>query len=275
MAHDFIAHHPLSLKEVIITPMIFRENVQAFRDQPFPCIGLIRDLARFAGYGPGALRTAMSRLRASGELVGFDDESDVTRFRLSEARRAISDVVIGWETRPEGFIIGVFSFKKENEAERRFVRETLRHFRFKRIAQNTYISGMIDTAGLNAAMTRAGVAEHFYLFRCPTIDDPSLLLRLKQIFDVRGRARELAAFLQKLKAFLEEPGMDAMEFGRRLFYAGPVHHTKSFVEEPPLPAGLLPPGYPLPELRGYLRAAMAARSGDVLGYYRTLCGMKA
>ena len=51
---------------------------------------------------------------------------------------------------PEGFLIGVFSFRAPEEAKRRAARETLLHFGFKRIAQNTYINGVIDTSGLEA-----------------------------------------------------------------------------------------------------------------------------
>jgi DNA-binding transcriptional regulator PaaX len=271
-AQRFVTRHPLSLREVIATPMIFRENVPGFENEPYPCVSVIRDLAEFAGYGNGALRTAMSRLKASGELAGFDDITGSPRFRLSAMQRSVSDVVRGWEARPEGLIVGVFSFRKEEETERRLVRDTLLYFGFKRIAQNTYITGMIDTSGLEAEIARAGVSERFFIFRCPVVDDPRLLKRLKSVFDLEGRAKELSTFLEELKRFLEEPGIDAMEFGRRIFFSGPAHHRKSFVEEPPLPRSLFPAGYPLAELRSCLGNAMRARAADVITYYRTLCG---
>jgi DNA-binding transcriptional regulator PaaX len=270
-ARSFIRRHPLSLQEVIATPMIVRENVPGLEGLPFPRSTIIQDLARFAGHSPGALRTALSRLRTTGELVSFADPSGVTRFRLTETQNSVSGVVRAWPERPEGFLIGVFSFRAPEEAKRRAVRETLRHFGFKRIAQNTYINGMIDTSGLEAEMKRAGVADRFYVFRCPEIDDPTLLGRLAEVFDVKNRKRTLEDFREELAAFLEEPGIDSMEIGRRVFYAGPVHHRISFAEEPPIPARILPPGYPLSELRSYLDAAITTRRSDIVRYYRALC----
>lgn len=270
-ARSFIRRHPLSLQEVIATPMIFREYVPGFEGLPFPRSAIIQDLAAFAGHRPGALRTALSRLRTTGEIVRFVDPSGVTRFHLTEAQRSVSGVVRAWPERPEGFLIGVFSFRAPEEAKRRAVREILLHFGFKRIAQNTYINGMIDTAGLEAEMKRVGAADRFYVFRCPEIDDPTLLGRLAEVFDVEERRRTLEGFREELAAFLEEPGIDAMEHGRRLFYAGPVHHRISFAEEPPIPARILPPGYPLSELRSYLDSSIKARRSDVVHYYRRLC----
>jgi DNA-binding transcriptional regulator PaaX len=270
-ARSFIRRHPLSLQEVIATPMIVREYVPGLEGLPFPRSAIIRDLAAFAGHSPGAVRTALSRLRTTGDLVSLVDPSGVTRFRLTESQKSVSSLVRAWPERPEGFLIGVFSFRAPEEAKRRAVREILLHFGFKRIAQNTYINGMIDTSGLDAEMKRARVADRFYLFRCPEIDDPTLLRRLAEVFDVKGRQRTLEGFREELAAFLEEPGIDAMELGRRVFYAGPVHHRISFVEEPPIPARILPPGYPLSELRSYLDSAITTRRSDIVHYYRTLC----
>lgn len=271
-ARQFVGRHPLSLREVIATPMIFRENIPGFETLPFPGVEILRDLAAFAGYGYGALRTAMSRARASGELLGIQDEMGIQRFRLTPTQVSVSRVVRDWSSRPDGFIIGVFSFHAREAAERRAVRETLLYFGFKRIAQNTYINGMIDTTDLEAEMTRSGVADRFYLFRCASIDDPALLARLSRIFDVKGRARALERFRRELEGFLEEPGLDAMELGRRVFYAGPVQHRMCFVEEPPIPARMLPASYPLSGLTAYMGSILRRRWNQIETYYRTLCG---
>src|SRR4030042_1558108 len=177
-ARSFKRRHPLSLQEIIAAPAIFHEYVPDLSGLPFPRAAVIHDLAAFAGFSPGAVRTAMSRLRAAGELESFIDEAGVT-----QSQKTISGVVRAWPERPEGFLIGVFSFRAPEEAERRAVRETLRHFGFKRFAQNTYINGMIDTAGLETEMRNAGVADRSYVFRRPQIDDPALLRRLAAVFD--------------------------------------------------------------------------------------------
>jgi DNA-binding transcriptional regulator PaaX len=116
------------------------------------------------------------------------------------------------------------------------------------------------------------VADRFYLFRCPSIDDEALLARLAEVFDVAERARALESFLAALKNFLEEQGMDDMELGRRVFYAGPVQHRICFMEEPPIPSRILPESYPLARVMTYLGGVIASRWGSVETYYRTLCG---
>ena len=163
---SFIRRHPLSLREVIATPMIFREYVEGFEGLPFPRSAIIQDLAAFGGHGPGAVRTALSRLRMAGELVSFIDPSGVVRFRFTKSQKSVSGVVRAWPARPEGFHIGVFSL------------------------------------------------------------------------------RALDAFREELAAFLEEP---------------------------PIPARIQPPGYPLSELWSYLDSLLTASRTDIVYYYRTWC----
>jgi DNA-binding transcriptional regulator PaaX len=268
---DFIHKYPLLLKEIIATPMIFRENDPRLEGMPFPNMAIIRHLAEFAGFSYGALRTAVSRLKASGDLESFADEAGIVRFRLTSLQRSVSDVVRSWETRPKGFVIALFSFKSEEEKGRQRVREALKYFGFKRIAQNAYINGMIDTATLQATMREYGVADRLFLFRCSDVEDPVLVAKLKEVFDVRGRAEALRVFFADLRLFLGEKDLDGMEFGRRIFYAGPVYHMRCFVEEPPFPESFLPPDYPLPEVKSWYLTRSAERLEDVIAYYMGLC----
>jgi DNA-binding transcriptional regulator PaaX len=268
---DFVRKYPLLIKEIIATPMIFRENDPGFSGLPYPGMAHIRDLAEFAGYGYGALRTAISRLKASGNLESFTDDAGQVRFRLTSMQRSVSDVVRSWESRPKGFVIAVFSFKSEEERGRQRVREALRYFGFKRIAQNAYINGMIDTSHLQDTMAEYGVADKLFLFRCPDVDDPALAAKLEEVFDVRGRAEALRELFADFRLFLGDESLDGPEFGRRVFYAGPVYHMRCFVEEPPFPDDFLPADYPLHELKSWFMARSAERHSDVIAYYSGLC----
>ena len=270
--HRFVKRHPLPLREVINTPVIFYEGFPLLKDLPAPNVAIMRDLAEFAGYAYGALRTAVSRAKAAGFIACFADDKGVTRFKRSEMSRSVSEVVQHWDSRPEGFLLAVFSFRAKEESRRRTVRDLLRYFGFKRIAQNTYINGMIPTAGLEAELRKAGVEKNLYLFRCPRVDEPALVEKLKAVFDVNGRARVLNALLAELQEFLDEPGIDAMEYGRRQLYAGPVHYHYCFVQEPPIPFSFLPEDYPLEKLNNFMVRHITDRSHDVIAYYRTLCG---
>jgi hypothetical protein len=94
---------------------------------------------------------------------------------------------------------------------------------------------------------------------------------LAEVFDVKARARMLERFRADLEAFLEESGMDDMELGRRVFYMGPAQHRICFMEEPPIPARILPESYPLAGLMTYLSGFMARRWKSIETYYLTLC----
>ena len=155
---------------------------------------------------------------------------------------------------------------------RREWRDALRYFGFKRIAQNTYINGMIETSGLESTLRDCGIEEKLFLFRCPTIEDPKLESRLKAVFDLEGRSRILRDFLGELRVFVGEAAIDPIEFGRRMFYAGPVFHRLCFTDEPPLPDSFLPEGYPIKEFRVFFRSLMAERGGDVMAYYSHFAG---
>jgi DNA-binding transcriptional regulator PaaX len=272
--HPFVLKYPLSLREIAATPGVFRENNPGFKSFAYPNTAIIRDLAAFAGYGYGALRTALTRFKSSGEIESFVDKSGITRFRLTSLHKGVSNIIKNRDRRPEGFLIAVFSFKKDDEKERREVRDTLRYFGFKRIAQNTYINGMIDQSGLKTEMKRAGVDRNLYLFQCPEIDDTSVIAKLKSIFDIKKRSLDLKEFVSDLKIFLEEPGQNGLEFGRRVFYSGPVYTRKCFVEEPPLPQKLFPKGYPLGKIETYFGTIIESRITEVIEYYRGFCERK-
>ncbi len=267
---DFVRKYPLSLKEIITTPMIFREAVPQFDGLPFPSLPAIRDLAEFSGHNYGSLRTAISRARRSGKLESFRDHNGITRFRLTKLQKSVSNVVVNWQDRPQGFTLAVFSFRKEDEKERRTVREILKYFGFKKLAQNTYINGMFNTEGLEAEIEHRKLHKNLYLFHSLQVDSPGLLDQLRKIFDVEKRALELSEFETDLKEFVNESAHAGDEFARRIFYAGPIHYSKCFVEEPPLPASVLPEGYPLIRLQNYLDNIIRIRGREILTYYLKL-----
>jgi DNA-binding transcriptional regulator PaaX len=267
-AQDFVAKYPLDLRTIVSTPMIFRESVmEGAEKMPYPTMALLRDLAEFSGYGYGALRAAVSRARSGGELSSFTDSGGVARYRTTDLARSVGMVAKAAGKRPGGFIVAVFSFAAEEESPRSRLRETLKYFGFRRIAQNTYINGLIDTAGLEAQLKAQAVEDKVFLFRCPDASEPSLARRLGEVFDIEGRSAMLSEFLKDLRAFVAAPRLGAIDFGRRMFYSGPVFHRICFTEEPPFPESFLPRGYPIAALREFYREKLAERGADLTAYY--------
>ena len=135
---SFVSKYPLDLRTIVSTPMIFRESVMKGAEKlPYPNTAMLRDFAEFAGYGYGALRAAISRARAIGELSSFVDAKGTTRYRTTELARSVGIVAKTAGERPGGFVVAVISFRTEEESPRSKLRDTLKYFGFRRIAQNT------------------------------------------------------------------------------------------------------------------------------------------
>jgi DNA-binding transcriptional regulator PaaX len=270
--NSFVRKHRLTLKEAILTPMVWREQIlgAAPGDAAFPppSAALLRDFAAYVGYSYGALRTALSRARAQGELDAQEDGEGRLRYRLVDVQRAVGGVVASRKSRPEGYLIAVYAFRAQDEAGRRKVREILSWFGFVRFAQNAWVNGLIDASGLEKALEWTGLANMVFLFRCSSAMNPSLDERFARRFRLKERAGVLQALWRDLEAFLLAPALDAVERGRRFVYAGPVQHKVCFMEEPPVPATCLPDGYPLEDLLAWFGAEAARAKQDIMAYFR-------
>lgn len=264
---DFRKKYPLTMSEVINDFVVFRENIPFMSELPFPSPAGIRDFAEYAGYSYSAVRTALSRARAEGRIGSFTDSRGKIRYRLTELHKSISKAVSQQFSRPEGFILAVFSFKKDNEKERKSVRDTLKLHGFKKLAQNTYINGRIDTEGMLKSMREYGVEKNLYLFHCPDISDPSLKEKILSVFNIEGRKIILSEFYESLVQFLTEKDTSDDETARRLFYVGPVHYRICFVEEPPFPEKYLPNDYPLKKIIDFFTETAEKNGNKFIQYY--------
>lgn len=270
-APDFREAFPISAKAAVHTPSVFRSGMPGLAELPWPRLEGIRDFARFAGISDGAMRTALSRAKAEGSLVVEPDRAGVNRYRLSPAQLARGKVVIRSGARSDGFVVAVFSFRSEDTDERAALRETLKDYGFKKLAQNAYINGRIDTAPLRAAVRELGLDSHLHLFTCPELDDAGEAERIVALFDLDARKRELDAYLATLRAFLPER-LDDRELARRLLYAGPVHFERIELAEPPVPAKYRPAGYALDEINRLYGERLERGGGPMLSYYLELNG---
>ncbi|MGA9520916.1 MAG: hypothetical protein WBV82_05600 [Myxococcaceae bacterium] len=265
---DFLKSYGVSLNELLLAPIVFRETWPPLRDLPHVTADAMRELAAFGGHSAGAIRTAMSRLRSGGTIEQLPEAGEA-RYRMGRFGRSVSLAVRGRFERPEGFVLAVFSFAADDVRERQLVRETLKSHGFQKLAQNVYINGQIDTSELERVIGENGLSEHLFLFRCNDDAESSRDERLVRLFNVKQRAQQLVRFEADLHAFLNERGVDDDEFARRYFAAGPAHHRITFMEEPPLPARCLPPDYPLERLLSYPEPS-PKRLRAVVDYFRRI-----
>ena len=265
----FQAAYPLSARAALHTPLVFRAGLESLGGLPWPSYEGIRDFARFAGIEDGALRTALSRARAEASILGEEDDEGRGRYRLAPATFEMGLAQIHAEARREGFLLAVFSFKAEEGEERAALRNLLKTYGFRKLAQNTYIHGRIETEALRAAIRELGLERHFFLFTCPDIEDELLVRRVMSLFDVEGRRRELRDYLARLRSFLPE-GLPGADLARRLLYVGAVHWERVEAGEPPFPAKYLPADYALPEIQRFYGQRLEEGREALLDYYREI-----
>lgn len=268
---DFREAYPITAKAAVHTPSVFRSGMPGLSGLPWPRLEGIRDFARFAGISDGAMRTALSRAKAEGSLVVEADAAGVNRYRLSAAQLARGNAVIHSGTRPEGFVVAVFAFRSEDSDERAALRETLKDFGFRKLAQNAYINGRLDTAPLKEAVRGMGLQDHLHLFTCPELEDEDQARRVVALFDLESRRKELAEYLAVLGAFLPD-GLADDELARRLLYVGPVHFERIELGEPPIPKRYHPVDYPLDEINRLYGERLERGGALMLSYYAEMNG---
>lgn len=226
----FRERYPVPLSELLVAPVLFRDAFPFLLGTPPVSAPLLRDLARAAGHSETAIRTAMSRLRASGLVeVRVPPDGGEPRYHRGALTRSLQEIVAGQLERPDGFTLVVFAFATENTRERQVVREALRLHGFQRLAQNTYIGGCIDTTALESTFRHEGIEDNVFVFRTRGDLPPNVEERLITLFDLRARARVLRALRSDLTALLEDPRLDDAEHTQRLLYAGAgalPHHVR-------------------------------------------------
>jgi len=263
---------PLSARAAVHTPLVFRAGLYAADGLPWPSLEGIRDFAHFAGIEDGAIRTALSRSKRDGSLLVEADPAGRNRYSLAPATFAMGTAQIRADQRPEGFLLAVFSFTTPEQEERASLRALLKSFGFRKLAQNTYIHGRIETEGLHAAIRGLGLENNFFLFTCPDIDDENLVARVLSLFDLESRRKKLGEYFSLLKDFLPEElsrvAASSDEFARRLLYVGAVHWEHVEASEPPIPAKYLPADYAFKEIQAFYGQQLEKGRAATLGYFR-------
>lgn len=259
--------YPLTAKAAVHTPIVFRAGLFSSEGVPWPSLEGLRDFAHFAGIEDGAVRTALSRARAEKSIVVEADAAGRNRYSIAPATFAMGTAQINAGQRPAGFLLTVFSFKADDQADRAALRNLLKTYGFRMLAQNTYIHGRIETEGLRSAIRALGLERHVYLFTAPDIDDGHLLARILELFDMEGRRKYLRDYLSRLKSFLGGE-LSRDEAARRLLYVGAVHWERIEASEPPFPAKYLPADYALADIQSLYGRRLEEGRDALLEYYR-------
>lgn len=267
---DFRKKYPISAREAVCTTLILRDGFFKKYSLPYPSLKGIRDFTEYCNLTDSAVRTSLSRLHSEGIIRVLKDKKNVTRYRMARSSMDMGNVTRDRQKQPDGFLIAIFSFTKKENTERARVRETLKYYGFKKLAQNTYINGIIETESLKKTMREFGLEKNLYLFQCPNIDDKELVKKMLSIFEIKKRNTFLHEFYKDLMVFLTVKNIDKEDLIHRLYYCGPVHWKICYMDEPPFPLQYLPKDYPIFTLKKFHYELMVNYTNDFIEHYMKL-----
>jgi DNA-binding transcriptional regulator PaaX len=222
---DFRKRYPIGLADAVATPMIVRESVKDHVTLPGATLSGLRQLAEYAGFQYGALRTMLTRLKQKGAIRAYREDG-VTRFELCDFYNYVTrHYAFGRDE--DGFTLAVHSGAGDSGAAatvRRRLQEILQAFGFRRLAAGTYISGRLDTSGLLAELDKASLGGRLHLFDCAPVHDAGMLKRIKGLWDLEAWTRKAEAFRKALDDFYRLDGLEDAELYNRIFYVGPAFY---------------------------------------------------
>ena len=161
----FMKAFPLTAKAAVHTPLVFRAGLYG---RGRPALALPRGNpglrpfrgGRGWGYPHRPFAGQARRIACRGSRFRWPQSV----FPRAPATFAMGTAQIRADQRPEGFLLAVFSFTTPEQEERASLRALLKSFGFRKLAQNTYIHGRIETEGLKAAVRGLGLENNFFLF---------------------------------------------------------------------------------------------------------------
>lgn len=265
----FIKKYPVSLNELLVTPIIFLDNNPRINAISAPCLNHLKDLCEFGGYSGGAIRTALSRIRKRGEVKEIKDKEGFIRFYITKEQKLISKIVKANQDESDSFSIVVFTFQSVEDRRRYMARDVLKKFGFRLFAQNVYIRRKILRDPFEEHIKELGLDDSMFLFDC---SDPSTAYFKKKIiskFPLEDAIIEIEMLLNDLKNFISED-LDDIEYTRRVLYFGPLHYKYCFINELPLPNSFYPKEYRIHELKHFYENIPFKRWESIKKYFRDL-----
>lgn len=221
---DFRAQYPIDLLEAIVTPMIVRESVKEIVALPGVTLAGMRQLAEYAGFKYGAVRTALTRLKQKGALRVYDDNG-VTRYELSDFYNYVTRHYSYYRD-GDGFTLAVPATDGGGvpRQARCALQNVLCAFGFRKLSGGAYISGRMDISGLLRELEKFSLDGLLFLFDCDPVRDPGMLERIKGLWDLEEWTRKAEAFRDALRDYYRLEEADDEALYNRIFYAGPAFY---------------------------------------------------
>jgi DNA-binding transcriptional regulator PaaX len=209
------------------------------------------------------LKCAWHGAIADLETVGSEEPS---RYRLGSLMETVR---LPPRERPSGmrFTILVFSFTSKDAGQRYRMQQILRHFGFKRFAQNAYANVNFEDSGFRRVLEQEGLSENAFLFTHADDGDAELTARLIALWSPERIAESMKRFALELEAFFDDAPIEDGALFCRFFYAGAAYYEHFTVRLPNIPEGMISGEAPLTRIEKLLADFQACHRDRLIGYY--------
>ncbi|UYP46044.1 hypothetical protein NEF87_002329 [Candidatus Lokiarchaeum ossiferum] len=258
--------YPVSLIDLILTPIIMKGYNPILKDLPPPGIYHIRDLCSFGGYSYSAIQTAMSRAKKKGEIMEYIDDIGVKRYKLCRMYQNIGEIARKSYEDSDDFTMIIFSFRTNDEIQRRKARKILNLFGFRYFTKNVYIRKKILEKPFMDTIKTEGLEQNVFLFHCEDPHSEFFKQKLLKQVHMKEAVQRTIDYKKNMEEFLSAD-LNGREYSRRYFYNGPNHNKICFDEEPPVPESYFPHQYPMKELKQSITSISENRINDIIEYY--------
>lgn len=264
----FPERYPLASNEVLHFPMMFPEFMKRFHIPGIPLAKLdfLYEFGEKAGFPPGTVRTALSRLKSTGYITVTKTGID-SRYRVSPLQLEIMNNMKKRITRHKsGFCIVVYSFEKQQEKERALVRSLLEYAGFVRFAQNAYINMLNDESELRKKIDETGSGANVYLFKVDCIPEEDIA-KISLAWKIPERHLFLNDFYVHVTDFIEQSDGSDADIFYRIGYAWVAFIIRIQSTELPLPEKMLPKDYAYSNISDYLNKCSIREGRTLMSYF--------
>ncbi|PKL79696.1 MAG: hypothetical protein CVV27_01450 [Candidatus Melainabacteria bacterium HGW-Melainabacteria-1] len=228
----------MKLRDACLIPVLERIILAHFgAEYPWPEQARIEAFLCAFGYSQGAIRTALSRARAQGELIALD--SDGKRLGAGELMSRYTSLFLSEPFSPGDFSLLLFHFASEQSKQRTRLKDMLAQFNYRMITQNAYLRYGARGEDIQAFLEAQGFAGHIYSFQLLPELPARLVHELPEMYQLLNWAERLKQAKIDFGEYLAQPGTLQERYWRYLF-ARASFHANLLTAAPYLPDTYFP-----------------------------------
>lgn len=268
---EFLKKYPVKTHEIIHYPLMISDLLKKYRvpGMNHASLAFIYNFSSFFKIKEGTIRTNLSRMKKAGDITSYK-EGDIIRYEAGTLQKErMNNVLSRKKKRTSGFVLAIFSFRKEQEKERTLTRSILEYIGFVRIAQNSYINSRQNIKELRKNLDLHNLTDNVFIFEINKISLPEFK-KLSKIWNIEERNKFLNDFYTDLNVFIDQWDGTAEDWAHRLGAAWLIYIVYVQNTEILLPLNMLPTNYPYDKINKYMNKINTRNYKQLLSYIRKI-----